>query len=135
MAERVRAICLALPAVTEKLSHGEPSFFAKKQFVALRPDGHHGQQFPHLWSAAPPGAQEELVATEADRFFRPPYVGGRGWIGLRLDGDIDEDELSAVCEAAYRTVAPRALLAELEATRTGVRRIAHIRVPDQPFRP
>ncbi len=113
--ERVRGICLSLPGVSEKLSHGAPSFFAKKQFVAVWPDGHHDHQFPHLWCAAPPGAQDELVATEPDRFFRPPYVGGRGWIGMRLDVDADDEELAAVCEDAYRTVAPKALVAELDA--------------------
>lgn len=111
--ERVRAICLALPGVTERLSHGSPAFFVRKQFVMAWPNGHHDHQFPHLWCAAPPGAQEELVAEEPDRFFRPPYVGGRGWIGVRLDGDVDWDELSAVCREAYRTVAPKTLLAAL----------------------
>lgn len=114
MVKRVRAICLAFPGVTEKLSHGAPSFFVKRQFVALWPDGHHDQQFPHLWPAAPPGAQEELVSSEPDRFFRPPYVGGRGWIGLRLDLDVDDEELAAICEDAYRAVAPKALLATLD---------------------
>lgn len=111
---RVRAICLALPEVTEKLSHGAPAFFVKKQFVMLWHDGHHDHDFPHLWCAAPPGAQDELVTTEPDRFFRPPYVGHRGWLGLRLDGDVDWDEVASVCEEAYRTVAPRRLLTELD---------------------
>jgi len=104
--ERVRAICLDLPGVTEKLSHGAPAFFVKKQFLMLWADGHHDHRFPHLWCAAPEGAQAEMVATEPGRFFRPPYVGGRGWIGLRLDGEVDWDEVRAVCEDAYRTVAP-----------------------------
>src|SRR5688572_24827198 len=112
--ERVRAICLTLPGVTERPSHGSPAFFAGKQFVMLWPDGHHDHDFPHLWCAAPPGVQEELTTTEADRFFRPPYVGHRGWIGLRLDGEVDDVELAAVCEDAYRTVAPAKLIAELD---------------------
>jgi hypothetical protein len=86
--DRVRAICLALPEVTEKTSHGSPAFFAKKQFVMLWSSGHHDHAFPHIWCAAPPGAQEALVAAAPERFFRPPYVGGRGWIGLRLDGRV-----------------------------------------------
>ena len=112
--KRLRDVCMALPDVTEKLSHGAPSFFVKKQFIALWPDGHHDDQFPHMWCAAPPGAQEELVSTEPDRFFRPPYVGGRGWLGVRLDGDIDWDELTAICEDAYRAVAPKKLVAVLD---------------------
>jgi hypothetical protein len=111
--EQVRAICQALPGVTERLSHGSPAFFVKKQFVMVWPDGHHDHHFPHLWCAAPPGVQEELVAEEPARFFRPPYVGGRGWVGVRLDGDVDWDEVAAMCREAYRTVAPKSLLAAL----------------------
>ena len=105
MGERVRAICLGFPGATERLSHGAPAFFAGRQFVALWFEGHHDDEFPHLWCAAPTGAQEELLAT-SDRYFRPPYVGGRGWVGVRLDGEIDWVELAEVLEDAYRTVAP-----------------------------
>jgi hypothetical protein len=112
---RVRAVCLALPGATERATHGSPAFFAGKQFVMLWPDGHHDHDFPHLWCAAPPGAQDDMIATEPDRFFRPPYVGGRGWIGVRLDGRIDWEELAAICEEAFRTVAPKRLVAALDA--------------------
>lgn len=78
------------------------------------PDGHHEHRFPHLWCAAGPGVQEELVSSEPDRFFRPPYVGGRGWIGVRLDGDVDWAEVRAMCTEAYRTVAPKRLVAALD---------------------
>jgi hypothetical protein len=104
--DRIRAICLALPGCEERTSHGSPAFFAGRQFVMLCPDGHHDDRFPHLWCAAPSGAQEELAKTEPGRFFRPPYVGHRGWIGVRLDGDVDWDEIAAICEEAHRTVAP-----------------------------
>jgi hypothetical protein len=112
--QRVRAICMELPEVTEKLSHGAPAFFVKKQFVMLWPHGHHDHQFPHLWCAAPPGAQAELIETEPDRFFRPPYVGTRGWLGVRLDGKIDWDEIAEACADAYRTVAPKKLAALID---------------------
>ncbi|HET7489703.1 MAG TPA: MmcQ/YjbR family DNA-binding protein [Acidimicrobiales bacterium] len=115
--ERVRSICSALPGVEERQSRGSPAFFAGRQFVMLWAGGHHDHHFPHLWCAAPPGAQAELVATEPDRFFRPPYVGHRGWIGVRLDGDVDWDEVAGVCEEAFRTVAPSKLLAALDAER------------------
>jgi len=111
---RVRAICMALPEVTEKPSHGSPAFFVKRQFVMLWPNGHHDHQFPHLWCAAPVGSQEGLVAGAPTRFFRPPYVGGRGWLGVRLDGRVDWDQLELICEDAYRTVAPQKLLALLD---------------------
>jgi uncharacterized protein YdhG (YjbR/CyaY superfamily) len=73
LAGRVRAICLPLPEVTERLSHGAPTWFVrdKSAFVTLWARGHHDHDFPHLWCAGPPGAQQELVAAEPDRFFRP----------------------------------------------------------------
>lgn len=111
---RVRAICTAFRGVEERLSHGAPGFFAGRQFVMVWPDGHHEHEFPHLWCAAPPGAQEELVSSDPGRFFRPPYVGGRGWVGLRLDTDVDWEEVSAVCAEAFRTVASRRLLQALD---------------------
>ena len=114
--ERLREVCLALPSVTERPSHGAPTWFVqdKKTFVQFWVDGHHQDDFPHLWCAAPPGVQEELVAAEPDRFFRPPYVGGRGWIGVRMDGVVDWDEVAAICEDAYRVVAPKKLVALLD---------------------
>ena len=116
LAERLRAICLALPEVTERASHGAPTWFVrnKSSFVQLWADGHHEDQFPHLWCAAPPGAQQELVASAPGRFFRPPYVGHRGWIGVRLDGDVDWGEIAELCQDAYRVIAPRALVARLD---------------------
>lgn len=114
VADHVRRICLALPGVTERPSHGAPAFYAGKQFLMLWPDGHHNNRFPHLWCAAPLGAQEELVGTEPDRFFRPPYVGGRGWLGVRLDRNVDWDEIAAMCEEAFRTVAPHKLVGALD---------------------
>jgi hypothetical protein len=112
--DRVRAICMALPGVTERRSHGTPAFFVGRQFLVLWPEGHHDHAFPHLWCAAPPGAQDELVATEPERFFRPPYVGARGWLGMRLDREVDWTELKAVCREAFRSVAPKKLLAALD---------------------
>ena len=113
---RVRAICIDLPEVTERLSHGAPGFYVrdKKQFVHAWIDGHHGDTFPHLWCAAPPGRQATLVEDRGDRYFRPPYVGHRGWIGVRLDRDPDWAEIEDVCELAYRSVAPRLLVARLD---------------------
>ena len=117
LVERVREICARFPEVTERLSHGAPTWFVrgKSTFVSLWPEGHHNDEFPHLWCAAPAGAQEELVASEPDRFFRPPYVGGRGWLGVRLDGDVDWDEIAGVCEEAYRVIAPAKLVKLLDA--------------------
>ena len=117
--DRLRALCLALPEVTEKLSHGEPTWFVRKTFVMFA-DHHHDDRLA-FWCAAPPGAQEELVAADPERFFRPPYVGHRGWLGVRLDGpDADTEEFWAevaeIVTDAYRTVAPRTLVARWDAT-------------------
>jgi hypothetical protein len=112
---RVRELCLALPETTERPSHGAPSFFVrgKAAFVNAWIGGHHDHTFPHLWCAALPGAQPALIAADPGRFFRPPYVGHRGWVGVRLDGRVDWDEIAAVCEDAYRAVAPARLIALL----------------------
>jgi hypothetical protein len=111
--ERLRALCLALPEVTEKVSHGEPTWFVRKTFVMFA-DHHHDDRLA-FWCAAPPGAQEELVATAPSRYFRPPYVGGRGWVGVWLDAsDVDWDEIAELVTDAYRAVAPRKLVALLD---------------------
>ena len=110
---RLRALCLDLPEVTEKISHGEPTWFVRRTFVMYA--NHHHDDRLGFWCAAPPGAQEELVGTEPERFFRPPYVGHRGWLGVYLDaGDVDWDEIAEIVRDAYRTVAPKKLVAQLE---------------------
>ncbi|SCF07122.1 hypothetical protein GA0074695_3252 [Micromonospora viridifaciens] len=115
--DRVRAICAAFPQVTERLSHGTPTWFVngRKSFVQLWPDGHHRDEFPHLWCAGPPGAQEALLAANPEVFFRPPYVGHRGWVGVRLDPGASWAEVAELCEDAYRAVAPGRLIAQLDA--------------------
>jgi hypothetical protein len=117
LAGPLRAICLALPEVTERPSHGAPTFFVqdKKSFVTLWASGHHDDDFPHLWCAGLPGAQAELVASSPGRFFRPPYVGGRGWVGVRLDAGLDWAEIAELCQDAYRAVAPARLVTLLDA--------------------
>jgi hypothetical protein len=113
---QVRAICRALPEVTERPSHGAPTWFVrgKKAFVTLWAHGHHDHEFPHLWCAGLPGAQHEFVTAEPGRFFQPPYVGNRGWIGVRLDRDLDWAEVAELCQDAYRAVAPPRLTALLD---------------------
>lgn len=108
---RLRAIAIALPEVGERLSHSTPTFFVrdKKVLVHLFED-HHGDGRLAIWCAAPPGTQGDLVEREPERFFVPPYVGHRGWLGLRLDVDPDWDEVTAILDEAYRIVAPKALV-------------------------
>jgi hypothetical protein len=110
---RLRELCLALPEVTEKTSHGEPTWFVRKTFVMYA--DHHHDDVLAFWCAAPPGAQEALVAARPDRFFRPPYVGHRGWLGVRLDaGEPDWAEIAELVADAYRQVAPKKLVALLD---------------------
>lgn len=113
---RVRHACLALPEVEERLSHGAPTFFVrgKTAFVTVYAVGHHHHQFAHAWMAGAPGVQTELVDEAPERFFVPPYVGGRGWIGVRLDRGTGTDELAELCEDAYRTVAPTTLVRRID---------------------
>jgi hypothetical protein len=110
---RVRGICLGLPGTSEKVSHGAPTFFVKKVFVTFY-DDHHGDGRVAIWCPAPQGAQALMVESEPERFFVPPYVGHRGWLGLRLDVDPDWEEVRAVIEEGWRTIAPKKLLAELD---------------------
>lgn len=117
--ERLRSLCLALPETSERLSHGEPTWFIrdKKTFVMFA-DHHHDDRLG-CWLAAPPGSQEALVAAQPERFFVPPYVGHRGWLGIRFDvPGVDWDEVPELVVEAYRCVAPKRLVAELDATRS-----------------
>jgi hypothetical protein len=106
---QVRAICLALDGVTERLSHGAPTFFAKgargKSFCMCH-DDHHGDGRLAVWVAAPEGAQEHLVAQDPQQYFRPPYVGTRGWVGVHLDRGAAP--LQELLEDAHATVEPTA---------------------------
>jgi hypothetical protein len=113
--ERVRTICEELPEVTERLSHGSVTFFIRgKRTLCYVSDDHHGDGRLALVYPAPPGVQEEVLRAEPDRFFRPPYVGHRGWVGLRLDVDPDWAEVADVLDEAYRCVAPKTLVRQLD---------------------
>lgn len=117
---RLRRLCLDLPEVTERRSHGEPTWFVRgqKTFVTYA-DRHHDDRVG-FWCAAPPGAQDTFAGADPERFFVPPYVGGRGWLGVRLDVPVDWDEVAEIVADAYRTIAPARLVARLdEHTRPG----------------
>jgi hypothetical protein len=114
LVDRLRRLCLALPETTERLSHGEPTWFVrdKKTFVMM--SDHHHDDRVGFWCAAPSGAQEALVSADPERFFRPPYVGHRGWLGVYLDVPQDWDEIAELVVDAYRAVAPKRLIAQLD---------------------
>jgi hypothetical protein len=104
--ERLRAIRAALPETSERPSHGAPSFFYKdKRCFLMLLDDHHADGRFAIWCAAPEGAQELLVGADPEKFFRPPYVGHRGWLGVLLHGKVDWDEIAGIVEDAYATVA------------------------------
>jgi hypothetical protein len=112
---RVRKACARLPEVEERLSHGSPSFFVRgKKTIAMFVDDHHGDGILGIWCAAPPGVQEQMIDEDPEVFFRPPYVGHRGWIGVRLSKDVTDTELRSILEDAYRVVAPKTLVAQLD---------------------
>src|SRR4051794_41796935 len=107
--EAVREHCLAIDGVTEKPSHGSPSFFSRGTPSRSGPcfvmcmDDHHGDGILGLWIAAPPGAQEAAVASDPDTFFVPPYVGGRGWLGVRLHRPLPPDQPGELLDEAHET--------------------------------
>ena len=119
---RVRRIALGLPGVTELVSHGAPCFFIRdKRPICYFHDHHGGDNRVTIWCPAPSGAAEELVVADPQRFFRPqPSSSGvfADWLGVVLSppppGGVDWDEVAAIVEEAFRMVAPRRLLAELD---------------------
>ena len=111
--DRVREVCLALPDTSERLSHGEPAWFVGGRQFANFADHHHDDRVA-VWCAAPEGAQESLVETAPDRFFRPPYVGQHGWVGAWIDrDDVDGRHLASLVDEAYRMTAPKRLVRTL----------------------
>ena len=109
--EKLRRICLALPETSERPSHGAPTFFVreKRAFLMVLQNHHNDGRFA-VWCAALDGMQQTLVEADPERFFVPPYVGHRGWLGVRLDRGLDWDELAGIAEDAYAEVAPAKLL-------------------------
>ena len=109
---RLRALCLALPEAAEKPTGRHAAFQVRGKTFAWFTDNHHGDGMLALTFKAPPGAQEVLVGSDPDRFFVPPYVGHRGWVGLRVDtAAVDWDEVADLVADSYRLLAPRRLAA------------------------
>ena len=104
--DRLREMCLSLPGVSERLSHGEPTWFVRNRVFATVADHHHDDRLA-VWCAAPEGAQRMLVQADGERFFIPPYVGGRGWVGVWLDRNVDWRELHGILERAHSLSAGR----------------------------
>ena len=111
---KLRALCLALPEAVEQETWGRPTYRVREKIFAM-PREAEGN--PAVWLKAPEGAQDILVGSDPKRFFRPPYVGPKGWIGIVLDasdiGPADWDEVAAMVEHSYVLIAPKKLSARI----------------------
>ena len=110
---RVRRICTAMPEATEKLSHGEPTFFVRKKVFAMFANNHHNDGHIAVWIPAPPGLQAMLIHESPETFFKPPYVGVRGWVGIEVD-QVSDKQLTVHLREAWLLIAPKKLHALLE---------------------
>ena len=105
--ERLRSIVATFPETSERLSHGAPTFWGGRKTFANFVDNHHGDGRIAVWCKATLDAQEDLIAMDPEIFFRPAYVGHKGWVGIRVDRDVDWDLIADLLEDGYRSVAPR----------------------------
>jgi hypothetical protein len=112
--ERVRQICFTLPETTERLSHGEPTFFLKDKVYVMFANNHHNDGHIAVWIPVPSGFQNTLIETAPETFFKPPYVGVRGWVGIELD-QISDKDLTYHIQVAWELIAPKRLLAKVRA--------------------
>ncbi len=103
----LRAICLGLPDTTEKLSHGAPAFFLPTGQYLSFVDNHHGDGRLAVWMAAPPGMQESLIEAEPEHFFRPPYVGPSGWVGINLNTGLEWGAIAALIAQGHAWIAAK----------------------------
>ena len=111
--DRVRGICLAFPEATEGAGVGNPAWRVRDKIFAMRHDSHDGRW--GIWCKAPSGAQRALIEGDPDRFFRPPYVGVHGWIGISLQVEQDWDLVADLIDESYRMTAPKRLVSQLDA--------------------
>ena len=112
---KLRRLCLALPEAHEVEAWGEPTFRVRNKLFAMFADAnnHHGGGRPAVWCKAAPGNQELMIGLAPERFFKPPYVGPSGWIGIWLDGKVDWAEVADLLRDSYLLVAPKKLAAAL----------------------
>jgi predicted DNA-binding protein (MmcQ/YjbR family) len=106
--DRLRKICLGLPEAVEKEAWGDPTFRVKDKIFAMEK---RGDGRVSVWFKAPPGSQQVLIGADPDTFFRPPYVGHKGWVGMRLDAKPDWQEVAVLLRRSYARTAPKKLAA------------------------
>ncbi len=116
--KRVRRICAALPETTEKLSHGAPTFFVQKKVYAIFSDNHHNDGHLSVLLPAPPGFQTVLIEDSPEKFYKPPYVGVRGWVGVEL-GCVSDEELASHIHQAWRLIASKKLQKAFDESKCG----------------
>jgi predicted DNA-binding protein (MmcQ/YjbR family) len=107
---QLRAICLALPEATEREAWGDPTFRVRDKIFAMEK---RGDGRVSVWLKAPDGFQHMIVGADPETYFVPPYVGHKGWIGIRLDGRPDWRQVAQMIERSYRLVAPKRLVPRL----------------------
>jgi hypothetical protein len=105
---RIRRVCGSIPGTIEKISHGEPTFFTPKRVFAMFANNHHGDGHVAVWIPTAPGVQAALIEEAPDTYYRPPYVGVSGWVGVELS-KVDEDQLGALIREAYRLVTAKGI--------------------------
>lgn len=112
----LRELCMAYPGAEEIFegSVGDPVYKVSGKIYVMQ---HPVEGEPSIWMKAPPGVQEALVATDPDRYFRPPYVGHNGWVGAWLSDGIDWPEIEDLIDDAWRMTAKKSLIREQDATR------------------
>jgi predicted DNA-binding protein (MmcQ/YjbR family) len=112
--KQLRRICLALPEATEKVAWGDPTFRVKDKIFAMQKGNYEGGR-PSLWLKLGPGGQQHLVRSQPARYFVPPYVGNKGWVGIWLDGaSLPWARLAELVTESYRLIAPKSLAARLD---------------------
>jgi len=98
--KRLRRLCLSMPGAIEKISHGEPTFFTPKRVFAMFSNNHHGDGHIAVWLPVGPGAQDALIEESPQIYYKPPYVGPSGWVGVELS-KVADDQLGALIREAF----------------------------------
>ena len=118
--DRVRKLALALAGTSEKIAHDVPTFFVEKRVFVMVANSHHSDDHSAIWIPAPRGAQEAMIAEAPESYFKPPYVGVKGWVGVNVPR-VSDAILAQLIRQAWQLTAPRALLrAHLQPKKPGV---------------
>src|SRR5262245_41258978 len=104
--KRLRRFCLSIPGTIEKLSHGEPTFFTPKRVFAMFSNNHHNDGHIAVWLPMSPGVQEALIEEAPAIYYRPPYVGPAGWVGVEM-AKVDDDQLGSLIREAFQLMAAK----------------------------